>query len=209
MPITITLVIVIITCLISYRAFNDPAMQAKLLHYPYQEAQYKEYYRLVTSGFIHKDWMHLIINMYVLYVFGEQVEREFIGEFGQGLGRINYLITYLLAIVIGDLPSYAKHKENRYYTALGASGAVSAVLFIYILFYPWAMLGLYFIIPCPAIVLGVLYVVYSSWASKNKNDLIGHDAHLYGAVFGFLFAIALKPSLFGQFMERLINDVPF
>ena len=205
---TITLLLVIITCLISYQAFNHAMMKGKLLHYPYLEVHEKQYYRLLTSGFIHADWVHLIFNMYVLYEFGTIVESIFVSIFGELMGRINYLLLYLLGIVFSSIYSFFTHKDNRAYAALGASGAVSAVLFAFVVFQPWAMLGLFFIIPCPAIIAAVLYLVYSSWASKNSNDNIGHDAHFYGAVFGFTFTILLKPSLFDLFLQNLAN-LPF
>ncbi|MEM9887497.1 MAG: rhomboid family intramembrane serine protease [Bacteroidota bacterium] len=206
---SITLVIIILTCLVSYQALNNQAMFQKLKHSPYLEARDKEYYRFITSGFVHGSYMHLGINMYVFYIFGEAVEYYFVGTFGEGMGRINFLLLYLLAIVVGDLPTYAKHKDNPGFASVGASGATSAILFVFILFNPWSTLLLFFVIPCPAILAAILYVVYSTWASKNQNDMIDHDAHLYGAIFGFLFAIALEPSLFGIFMERLVNGFPF
>lgn len=206
---SITLIIIILTCLVSYQALNNQSMFQQLKHSPYLEARDNEFYRFVTSGFVHGSFPHLFINMYVLYIFGESVENYFVQVFGEGMGRINYLLLYLLAIVVGDLPTYTKHKENPAFASVGASGAVSAILFVFILFNPWSTLLLFFIIPCPAILAAILYVIYSTWASKNQNDMIDHDAHLYGAIFGFLFAIALKPSLFETFMERLMNGFPF
>ena len=206
---SITLVIIILTALVSYQALNHPAMFDQLKHSPYMEARDNEFYRFITSGFVHGSLMHLGINMYVFYIFGGYVEEAFVQLFGQGLGRINYVLLYLLAIVVGDLPTYFKHKNNPSFASVGASGATSAILFVFILFNPWSELLLFFIIPCPAIVAAVLYVVYSTWASKNQNDLIDHDAHLYGAIFGFVFAIALEPRLFGQFMTRLVEGAPF
>ncbi|MEM1325271.1 MAG: rhomboid family intramembrane serine protease [Bacteroidota bacterium] len=206
---SITLVIIILTALVSYRALNDRSLFEQLKHSPYAEARSNQFYRFISSGFVHGSLMHLGINMYVLYIFGTYVEGAFVQLFGEGLGRINYVLLYLLAIAVGDIPTYLKHRDNSSFASVGASGAVSAILFVFILFNPWAELLLFFIIPCPAIVAAVLYVVYSTWASKNQNDLIDHDAHLYGAIFGFVFAIALKPALFGQFMTRLTEGFPF
>ncbi len=206
---SITLILVIVTGLISYQAFNDGTLKGKLLHRPYLENHQKEYYRLLTHGFIHADWTHLLINMYVLYIFGEFVERTFVGIFGQMQGRLFYILLYLSAIVVASIPTHLKHKNNSYYAALGASGATSGILFAFILFRPWAELLLFFILPCPAVVAAVLYLVYSSWASKNSRDNIGHDAHFYGAIFGFLFPIALKPELFTAFLDQVINQSPF
>ena len=185
---SITIIIIIITGLISYQAFNDANLKSKLLHRPYLEHKDKEYYRLLSSGFIHANWMHLGINMYVLWMFGEQVETRFVGLFGAIQGRIFYVVMYLLTIVAASLFTHYKHKDNSYYAALGASGATSGILFSYILFNPWQGLMI-FPVPffIPAVILGFLYLIYSSWAGKNSRDNIGHDAHFYGAVFGFLF----------------------
>ncbi|MFZ1581027.1 MAG: rhomboid family intramembrane serine protease, partial [Saprospiraceae bacterium] len=100
-------------------------------------------------------------------------------------------------------------KDNAYFSSVGASGGVSGILFIYILLYPWNMLGLFAIIPVPAIVFGVLYLWYSTWASKNQNTNIDHDAHFYGAIAGLLIAIVSRPAVFSEFINSLINDFPF
>jgi membrane associated rhomboid family serine protease len=206
---TITLIIIILTCLVSYRAFNDGYFKARLLHRPYLEHKNKEYYRLLSHGFIHANWLHLGINMFVLWEFGQIVERTFIAVNGPTNGRIYYLLMYLAIIVLASVSTHFKHKDNSYYAALGASGATSGVLFAFIYYYPWAMLGLFFVIPCPAIIAGVLYLAYSSWASKNSNDNIGHEAHFYGAVFGFLFAVFLDPEQFPQFINQVLQGLPF
>ncbi|MEM9824382.1 MAG: rhomboid family intramembrane serine protease, partial [Bacteroidota bacterium] len=198
-----------ITCLISYQGFNDRSMQEKLLHSPYREARSKEYYRMLTSGFVHGSPMHLLLNMYVLYIFGTTVEQRLLIEFGPLSGRLIFLGIYLLTIVFGDLPTFVKHRDNPHFASVGASGAISGILMIFILFYPWAQLLLFFIIPMPAIVAGVLYLIYSSWASNNTNDRIDHEAHFYGAVFGLLFVLVLKPSLFTDFLDRFQAGFPF
>ncbi len=206
---SLTIIIVIITGLISYRCFEDRALFDKLKHHPYSEAHNKEWYRMITSGFVHGDWVHLGINMFVLWQFGEIVESLFVQSFGMTMGKVNYLLLYFLTIIFADIPSLLKHKDNRHYSAVGASGAVSGILFVFILFMPWHILRLYGIIPIPGIIAGIGYLVYSSWADKRGGGRIAHDAHLYGALFGFLFAIILKPSFFTMFMERLINGMPF
>lgn len=206
---SITLIIIIITSIISYQALNNPNMQAQLHHSPYREAQHGEYYRFITSGFVHGSLPHLLINMFVFYQFGEIVEAYFVNIFGEMMGRLNFLLLYLVTIAFGDIPTFFKHKENPNFASVGASGAVSGILFAFILFDPWARLGLFFIIPCPAIVAAVLYLVYSSWASRNQGGRIDHDAHFYGAIFGMLFTIVLKPSIFGVFIQRLTEGFPF
>lgn len=205
---SITLIIVIVTCLVSYRAFNDRGLSMKLRHSPYTESRTGEYWRMLTSGFVHGSWTHLGVNMFVFYFFGEVVERYFLSIFGDTMGRINFLLLYLLAIIAADLPTFLKHKNNPNFASVGASGAVSAILFAFILFGPWETLYLYFIIPMPAIVAGIGYLVYSSWAGKNRRDYVDHSAHFWGAVFGFVFTIALNPPFFNAFLGKLIGGFP-
>lgn len=206
---TITLILIIVTCLVSYQAFNNPDMQYKLLHYPYQENISREYHRWLTACFVHGNWMHLAINMYVFYGFGEQVEYRFLEIFGPAIGRVNFLLLYLATAVMANVPTYYRHRHNQAFRSVGASGAVSGILFVFILFEPWATLGLFFIIPVKAILAALLFLVYSSYAGRRSNDMIDHEAHFYGAVFGFSFACALKPSLFGDFVQKIVYDWPY
>ncbi|HHH49571.1 MAG TPA: rhomboid family intramembrane serine protease [Saprospiraceae bacterium] len=206
---SITLIIIIITALISYQALGNRNMFNQLKHFPYSEARNKEYHRFLSSGFVHGSIMHLAINMYVLYIFGTYVENTFLALFGETMGRVNFVILYLLTIIFADIPTFIKHKNNPNFASVGASGAVSGILFIFILLNPWATLLLMLVIPCPAIIAGIGYLIYSSWASKNTNDMIDHDAHFFGAVFGLLFVLVLKPGLLALFMDRLVNGFPF
>lgn len=208
MTISITIIIVAVCVLVSYICFGNQELFQKLKHWPYAEVREKEWYRLISSGFIHGSWMHLLINMFVFWQFGEVVEARFRIEFGLLWGNLFYTLLFLVTIVLADIPSLLKHKDNVYYSAVGASGAVSGILFVNILFYPWNLLYLYAIIPIPGIVAGILYLAYSSWASKNSQDNIDHDAHLYGALFGFLFTVMLKPSLFVDFINQLMH-IPY
>lgn len=147
--------------------------------------------------------------MYVLFIFGEVIENYFLAIFGEMMGRLNFILLYLLTIIFANIPTFMIHKNNPHFSSVGASGAVSGLIFVFILFLPWEMLLLFFVIPCPAIVAGVLYLVYSSWAAKKGTDRIDHVAHFGGAVFGFLFTIMLKPELFNRFLDALLNNAPF
>ena len=129
-------------------------------------------------------------------------------HFGDLGGKILFLFTYLLIIIMGDIPTYYKHKEHSYFASVGASGGVSGIIFIFILLYPWSLLGLFAIIPIPAILFGILYLWYSTWASKNQNDIIDHEAHFYGAIAGLLIAIISRPSIIQEFLTSLIQDFP-
>lgn len=208
MIISATLIIVILTCAISIPAFNNRQLFDQLKHHPYTEKREKQYFRWLTSGFLHGSWIHLGINMYVLYEFGKWVEIKYVEMFGATTGVVLYVTMYLLTIILSSAPSYYKHQDNPYYSAIGASGGVSGILFAFILFEPWSMLGLYFVIPIPAIIFGVLYLWYESWAAKNSNDNIGHDAHFYGAIAGMIITIILKPAVASMFFTNLIENFP-
>ncbi len=203
-----TVVLILITGLISYNAFNRQDMFYKLAHWPMREMQAKEYYRLITSGFVHGGWLHLLINMFVFYSFGELIEREFQFMFGKMWGTVFFVAIYLLTIISASMPSMFKKQGNPNYMAVGASGGVSGIVFIFILLYPWEPLYLYAIIPIPGIVAGVLYLWYSSYASKNTNDRIDHEAHFYGALFGIIYTLLLRPGLALHFGQSLIEDFP-
>ena len=205
---SITLLIVVMTGILSYQAFGNPRMRGRMLFIPDVINRMGEYDRFLTHGFIHADWMHLLINLFVLYQFGEFAELYFKAAFRPSMGAILYTVLYIGGIVVSSIPSYVKHKENRMYAALGASGAVSAVVFVNIFFDPWNILYLYFIIPIPIVLAGVLYLWYSDYMGKKGRDNVGHDAHFYGAVWGFSFtvlsAVILRPDLLTRFMDLLL-----
>lgn len=197
-----------ITVLISIMAFNQPEVFSKLQLNPYQVYHRKEWYRLITHGFVHVDWMHLIINMFVLYSFGQGIERLF--QELQEAGYLNYYQLwyagfYISAIVIASLLSVAKHKDDHHYNSVGASGAVSAAVFFFIFFDPYNKLLLFAIIPIPGIVFGIAYLIYSQYMSRKGNDNVNHDAHFIGAVYGFLFPLIIKVSLIHYFIENFLK----
>lgn len=203
--ITVTGVIIALTCLVSYMCFQDHSAFTQLKHHPYSEHHDKQYYRLLTSGFLHGSFMHLLLNMYVLYEFGSVVEQLYTSSLGAGIGRAAFVLMYLVTIIAANMATHFKYRDYSGYAAIGASGVVSGILFSYVIFYPWSWLGIMFVVPCPAIVFAVLYLVYSSWASKNSNDNIGHDAHFYGAIFGMIFTFFLMPDQIGEFVERVLD----
>jgi len=199
---SVTVGILIITGLISYQAFSNREMFEKLKHHPFTEQRQKQYYRLLSSGFVHGSMNHLLINGFVLYMFGQFVEDLFARDFG-AWGPVMFLLLYLTAIVAGDLPSHFKHKNNPNYSAVGASGATSALVLIYCLYNPW---GWFIYPPVPAIVFGIGYLFYSSWADKtNRADGIGHSAHLWGALWGIAFYLTSNPSAIMDFWYRLMQ----
>lgn len=203
--ISLTMIIVAMTGLVSYQAFSNYSMKEKLLLHPRSIRKNNEYYRYFTHGFVHADWGHLLINMYVLYVFGERVEYKFNEIFSPVLGKMIFLGLYLGAIVLSSLPAYYKHKHNPYYAALGASGGTSAIVFAYIVLWPW---NWFLIPPLPAILMGIGFLWYSSYMGKRGGDNIGHDAHFWGAVFGFVFTLSMffliQPIMVEVFIQRLL-----
>lgn len=197
-----------ITVLISIMAFNQPEVFSKLQLNPYQVYHRKEWYRLITHGFVHVDWMHLIINMFVLFSFGQGIEGLF--QELESAGYLSYYQIwytgfYISAIVIASLLSVAKHKDNYHYNSVGASGAVSAVVFFYIFFDPYSKLLLFMIIPIPGILFGVAYLIYSQYMSRRGSDNVNHDAHFIGAVYGFLFPLIIKVSLINYFIQNFLT----
>ena len=197
-----TIALVLITALISIPAMNDDRLVNKLILWPRKMTTPGEYYRLLTSGFIHNDWGHLIFNMVALLSFGTFVEREFSTFSTPWL----YIFMYLSGIIIASLPSFVKNRDNPYYRALGASGGTAAVLLSSVYFGPWNTMQLYFIpIPIPGILFAVLYLIYSGWASKNRQDNIGHDAHFWGSVYGFVFTLVLEPTHGARFLHLLMQ----
>ena len=135
--------------------------------------------------------MHLLLNLFVLWQFGFVIERLYTSMFGLTQGRMIYFTTYLLIMVLSCIPSYIKNKNNPNYASIGASGAISGILFIYIRYFPWNTLLIYGIVPLPAIMMGVLYLIYSWWAARNSNDGVDHEAHYYGAITGFLLSLII------------------
>ena len=200
MEINQTIIIIAVTCLISYMAWQNRQLMERLIFWSpaIKEGQYE---RFVTHGFIHADGMHLLFNMFTFYFFGSIIE----SFYRQYLGGAGFVLFYLGAIVAAMLPSYLKHKDDRNYMSLGASGGVSAVLFAYILLAPWELLYLFAAIPVPAIVFAVAYVWYSIYANNQNNDNINHSAHLYGGLFGVIMTIVLEPRIIGHFFNQLLN----
>ena len=189
---TITLIIIILTGIISFTAFSNQKIIDDLIFYPPAITKHNQWYRFFTCGLIHADITHLLFNMFSLYMFGEFVERSFSTDilFG-GKGKLLYLIMYVLALFVCLIPTFIKHKNDYYYRSLGASGAVSAVVFAGILFNPTAKLGFFFIPPViPGYIFGPLYLILSTYLEKKSQDNVNHSAHIWGALFGIIFIVA-------------------
>lgn len=208
MTISITLIIIIVTVAISLAAFNNATIFQKGLMNPYMVFRKKEFYRMVASGFLHGSYVHLGFNMFTFYFFGQVVEQVF----GQILGSqstLVYVLFYISAIVVSDLPTAFKQKNNPGYNSLGASGAVSAMVFASILYFPLNDICLYAVLCIPGFILGVLYVAYSYYQGKNMGDNINHEAHLYGAIYGLVFGLIVYPAAGPAFLEQILSYRPF
>jgi len=199
-----TIIIVIITSVISVAAFSNKTLFNRLLFNPYQTYHRKEWHRIVTHGFLHANWVHLLINMLVLFSFGGVVESAFrLMALRTWMTHpiLWYVLFYLAGIVISSLITLQKHKDNVWYNSVGASGAVSAVLFCCIFFQPNMTLLFMGILPIKAYIFGPLYLFYTWYSARQSNDNINHDAHLLGAVFGFCFPMMIDVKLIGLFLN--------
>lgn len=192
----VTIIIIGITCLVSILCFNGRLNGSKLLFNAYQVWHRREWYRMFTSGMIHSGWGHLFFNMLTLYFFGRVVEQYFAAAFGDILGTVLYVVLYVSALAISSIGDLVKYRDNWNYNALGASGAVSAILFASILFAPKMGIYIYLIpIPVPGYIFAPLYLLYCWYMAKRNMDNIGHTAHFWGAVYGLLFPIVCQPGI--------------
>jgi membrane associated rhomboid family serine protease len=202
---SVTNVIVGITCLVSVLALRFPAGKALLIFHPVTMREQQQWYRLLTSGFIHGDFLHLAINMFVLWSFGNVIESYYATGIVGAYGTQKFMALYFGGIIVSSIPSYIRHKRDPRYAALGASGGVAAVVFAAILFEPWQNLYLYGVIAIPQIVAGAAYLYYSWYKDKQANDNVGHMAHFAGAIWGFVFTGLLNLGLFAHFLHQTLQ----
>lgn len=182
----VTLVIIALNVVASLKGFNDFSFFEK---YKFNIAGIRngEQIRMFTSGFLHADYNHLLFNMLTLYFFANPVIRV--------LGTTSFVLVYISSLVLGSLLSFYFHKNEYHYSAVGASGAVMGVLYAAILLYPTANLYLFFMLPIPAWLFGIAYLLYSIYGMKSRRDNIGHDAHIGGAIAGYVLTLVLMPNL--------------
>jgi membrane associated rhomboid family serine protease len=199
----ITYIIIAVTVLVSILCFNNADLFDRLKFNAYDVKHSNHWYRFFSYGFLHAGWMHLFINMIVLYSFGAIVETYF--KFYFPLKYVlYYLLLYIGGLLLSIIPAFGKNKNDVFYNAVGASGAIAAVLFSSIILYPTGKINLFFIpIGIPSPVFGVLYIAYEYYMSKKGRDNIGHDAHLWGAIFGIVFTIAIRPHFAILFFQQL------
>lgn len=216
---SVTLIIIIATCAISLIYMQNQEFRNRFMFNAYAIKHRNEWWRWFTGGFLHADGMHLLFNMMTLYFFGEAVEQTFNGNtrinqielkgeylWGHGVGALMYFLMYISAIPLSSVYTYFKQKDNPYYNALGASGAVSAVVYTFILFAPLTELRIFFAIPVTSWIYGILYLVIS-WSLARRNiGNIGHDAHFFGSLYGFIFPIVFFPFLAENFVSQLVGS---
>lgn len=181
--------IIVLTCIISYKGFTDPAFFRKY-EFHIGSIRAGDQIRMFSSAFLHADIMHLAFNMLTLYFFAPVVIAY--------LGNFYFLLIYAASLLAGSLLTYYFHKNDYGYRAIGASGAVTGILYAAILLRPDMTLGLYFIIPVPAYVFGIGYLLYSIYGMRAKRDNIGHTAHFGGAIAGYLITLARVPEMFTE-----------
>ena len=200
---TVTLTIVILTCLVSVAAFNSSKIIDDLIFWPPAISMRHQYYRFITCGLIHADFVHLLFNMVTLYFFGKGLEILYRGELG--LQAYYYPVLYVTALIVSNIPSYLKRKDDYNYRSLGASGAVCAVMFAVILIRPWQTVSVFYAIPMPSILYAVLFMAFSIYMSKRGGDNVNHDAHLWGGLYGIVFTIIVHPGIVSTFINEMKN----
>jgi len=199
----LTFVIIAVTVIISVSAFGNIELLNRLKFNAYQIKHSNEKWRFFSYALVHSGWLHLIINMYVLYSFGGVVERFFSANFG-AVGFLYYALLYIGGVLFSTLYDFGKYKDDVYYNAVGASGAVSAVVFSSILVYPAGSIFLFPIpFPLPSWVFGIAYLIYSAYMGKKGVDNIGHNAHFWGAIFGIVLTIILVPGVIPEFFSTI------
>jgi len=206
-----TIILVILTSAVSIWCFYNPALFERLSLSPSMVMHHRQYWRIITHAFVHANWLHLIINMIVLFSFGQGIEYYFRNLHVMGLIRFQpywyYLALYFSAIVVASLTTIQRYRDNYGYHAVGASGAVSAVLFACIFFDPWQKLLFWAVIPIPGIIFGILYLWYSHYMSRQAADQVNHDAHFWGALYGMSFPVILHPPLLYLFFKQLVTII--
>lgn len=200
---SLTIQIIVVTCFVSVAAFFNRNLFLKSEYNPYRVIHSKEWLRLISHAFVHANWIHLFVNMWVLFVFG-MISETYYNVYFKEKGKLLYFFLYFGGILFSAIPAIVKHKNHSYYNAVGASGAVSAVLFSSILFRPMSNIHILFLpIGIPAFIFGILYLIYEAYLNKIAKDNIAHDAHIWGAIFGVVFTLLLNPQIAIDFFNQI------
>ena len=206
MVLNVLLIIIFVTVGISLMAFNNRAMMDKMLFIPYDCKHNNNYSRIFSHILIHADWAHLLFNMFSLYFLGEFLVKSFIFEYGEMMGQFHFLSLYILGALFATLIPYVRNQDNPNYRSLGASGAVSAVIFGAIIWNPTMEIGLLFIpFAIPAYIFGPLYLLYEFYADKKGKTGIAHDAHIGGAIFGIGYVLIINLDKGKEFIATIFG----
>lgn len=204
MQLSANIIIIIITGLVSYRAFGNPMLAQKTVFNPYRVINHNEWYRLISLGLVHANWPHLIFNMLTFYFFAPPLEHFAISIFGN-IGVLYFVGFYLVGIIVSSLPDLIAHRHNPAYNSLGASGGVSAVVFGFVALAPTQPICLYFVLCLPGFIMASIYLIYSWYQAKKSDDNINHMAHFVGAAYGLAGIFVFVPSSFRIFIEQIAN----
>lgn len=200
----ITYIIIAITVLVSINCFSNRKLFINLSLSPYNITKKNQWYRIITHAFVHGDYSHLFVNMFVLWSFGTNIEYIF-GALNMGNSNLNFILLYFGGVIFSSIPDVIRRRNQYAYNSVGASGAVSSILFASIFFHPWSKILFFAIVPVPAILFGVAYVIYESYMAKRGGGNINHGAHLWGAAFGFIYIIIMNPKFLKYFINELLN----
>ncbi|MCE2682086.1 MAG: rhomboid family intramembrane serine protease [Flavobacteriia bacterium] len=206
MSLSVLLILIVITVIVSMSAFNNNQLTNRLLYSPYSCKHDGDYFRMFGHMFIHADTMHLLFNMMSLFFLGSLLEDELMFTYGKVRGEVHFLLIYILGGLFATLIPYIRHQDNPSYRSLGASGAVSAVIFAAILWNPKMELMIMFLpIPIPAYIFGPLYIAFEYWADRRGGTGIAHDAHIGGAIFGILYVLIINIDKGKEFLSALFG----
>lgn len=202
---SVTLIIIGLCAVVSLAGFNNNDLFSKYSFSPFRVGEHREWYRIFTHAFLHADWMHLFVNMFVLFSFGRAVEAGFSYIFGS-TASFYYILLYIGGVAFAALPSMKRYRYEPFYRSVGASGAVSAVLFSSIVIMPLNKIYIFFIpIGIPAFIFGPLYIALEVYLDRRGGTNVAHHAHYWGAIFGLAFTIVLEPSLILNFFHQVFT----
>ncbi len=200
----VTLILIVFTVAASLACFSRPGLFEAMKFSAYDVWHRRQWHRMISYGAVHGGWGHLLFNMITLYCFGRIVEQYFGAAFGATTGPVLYAVLYVTALAVSSVWDLIKFRDDPAYSAVGASGAVSAILFAAILFEPRMGIYIYLIpIPVPAYIFAPVYLIYCIIMARKNMDNIGHSAHFWGAVYGLVFPLLLRPDIFTHFLSQL------
>ena len=205
MSINVLTIIILITVVVSVNAFNNRSIMERFMFIPYNVKHYKNHIRTIGHILIHANWAHLFFNMFALYMLGDIFLLELSIKYGFAMAQAHFVVLYVLGALFATVIPYLRHQDNPAYRSLGASGAVSAVVFAFILWNPTAQLGLIFLPTMPAFIFGPLYLLAEFLLDRRGGTGIAHDAHIGGALFGIIYVLIINIDKGKEFINAILN----